>query len=70
MMFFDCIPKKWAYALNDSRWAPLRRTSHYRLINVGLKYYKDEVDIVKVLRDLRMYKAGFEKLIISLPKQI
>ena len=70
MLFFDSVKscsRKWAHSLNQSKFSPIKRTTHYRLFDEGLKKYEKETSIVEVLRDLRYYKAAVDGLMSEKP---
>ena len=50
MLFFDCLSSKLKLRFENSRI--LRRNYQYRLFAQGLSDFKDEIDIVKLLRNL------------------
>ena len=70
MLLFDIIPARCAHALNNTKFIPIRRTNHYRLFDEGLRKFKREVDIIRVLRDLRYYKGAVENLMSEKPKEL
>ena len=70
MLFLDLVKScshKWAHSLNSSKFSLIKKTTHYRLFDEGLKKYKKEISIVQVLRDLRYYQAAVEGLMSEKP---
>ena len=70
MLFLDSVKScslKWAHSLNQSKFSLIKRTTHYRLFDEGLKKYEEETSIVQVLRDLRYYRAAVDGLMSEKP---
>ena len=71
MLFFDLLPSRTCKSkLNHTRFRLLQRDDHYRHFEAGQKDFEKEINIVKVLRDLRYYKAAVEKLIGEKGKKV
>ena len=70
MLLFDLLPRSCRSSFTRTRFRLLQRTDHYRHFEAGQKDFKNEINIVKVLRDLRYYKAAVEKLMSEKPKKV
>ena len=68
MLFFDCLSSKLKVRFENSRI--LRRNYQYRLFAQGFSDFKDEIDVVKLLRNLRYYKAAVKRLMKAQPQEV
>ena len=62
MLLFAALPNTWRYRLNDNRFKCLRRGKNYREFEKGILKYEEEIDIVKLIRDLRWLKLAVNEL--------
>ena len=69
MLFFAAIPNTWRDKLNESRFKCLRRGENYRLFERGITKYEEEIDIVKLIRDLRWLKLAVKELMEVIPER-
>ena len=71
MLLFDMIPTRWARSLaNWKKCKCLHRSDEYRNFEAGLKQYKAEINIVRLLRDFRYIKASVDKLLSEKPQKL
>ena len=68
MLFFDCLSSKLKVRFENSRI--LRQNYQYRLFAQGFSDFKDEIDVVKLLRNLRYYKAAVKRLMKAQPQEV
>ena len=69
MLFFKCLPERCLKKFSNKSCCRLcRRTDSYNYFDQGLEKYFNEIDIVKIIRDLRNLKAASELLIKNNPK--
>ena len=69
MLFFAAIPNSWREKLNESSCKCLRRGKNYRLFEKGIKSFEDEIDIVKLIRELRWLKMAVKELMDEIPER-
>ena len=69
-LFFDCLPQKSIKSFNRTECQSFKRSEQYRLFDEALKKYNEEIDIVRMMRDLRYYKVAVEKLMSQQPKKV
>ena len=61
MLFFNCLTKKCKKAFENYR-QPFKRSRSYRFFDKALNSYLEEVDIVKLLNELRYLKKATSEL--------
>ena len=63
ILLFDLWPGKCMRRLDSNDKGCLKRSLKYRLFKDGEKKLKDEIDIVRILRDQRWLMSGMKALL-------
>ena len=62
MLFFALVPKTFKLSLNTSRLSCLRRGLKYQKLEVGMKNFEENIDVVKLLRQIRWNSVAIKNL--------
>lgn len=62
MLFFAAIPDSWRKKLSESPIKCLRRGKNYNMFEKGIQRYEEEIDIVKLIQELRWLKLAVIEL--------